>query len=64
MPKEDNVAEMPKPEGQPQTVVVVPVPLEVYQEMVEALEELPRKKTKLLWNHLQNLQPQQVGVKK
>jgi hypothetical protein len=64
---ENNVTDIEDAKGeekQQPMIAVVPVPIEVYQEMYELLDEyIPRKKTKLLFRHLDQLQPQQVPVK-
>jgi hypothetical protein len=66
--KESNIKRL-SPEDRQQkqepqdTMVVMPVPMEVYQEMYELIDEyIPRKKTKLIFRLLDTMQPMKIGV--
>ena len=47
---------------QGETILVVPVPIQVFGEVMKLLNKLPREDTELLWNHLEQLKPQQAKV--
>lgn len=45
-----------------QTIAVVAVPLEIWDQVIKQLMKLPREDTDLLWSHITRLQPQQAPV--